>query len=94
MSLTCSPEWPESVRVTGLPSWLVPKSKIVKVRFAAPSPGLNAPTLVRKPVVVPGSWRIEVKTVVACASDESRPGMNMPTLFSGAVEKSRLVTTS
>ena len=83
------------VRVTGLPTWLVPLSKIVTVMLDGPSSGLKKPTLVRKvPTPVPGLFRIEVRTVVACASDSSRPGMNMPTEFCGAVENRRLVTTS
>jgi hypothetical protein len=71
-------------------------SKIVNVTCVETSSGLKTPTFVRKPLggTVPGLCRTEVSTVTGCALDAGRPGMNIPTEFNGAVENSRLVTTS
>src|SRR5262249_13099201 len=90
--LTCAPECPATLTGTGLPTWS-PPSKIVNVSEAAESPRLYTPTLVRKPSPDP-RFRIDVRTVVVNASPSESPGMNMPTVGSGSVEKSRLVTTS
>ena len=81
---TWAPEWPGTERVTGAPTW-APPLKIVNVTSTAESSRLNTPTLVRKPALGP-PLRIEVRTVVGCASEFLRPGMNMPTVGVGAVE--------
>jgi hypothetical protein len=93
---TCTPECPPTFRVTGVPTWLVPLSKIVNVTLTGESSGLNTPTFVRNvpTPLVAGVFRIDVNTVVGCASEFFNPGMNIPTEFCGLVEYNRLVTTS
>jgi len=54
--------------------------------------GLKIPAFVRKPAPGP-RLRTDVRVDVVYAFDAGRPGMNMPTVGSGTVEKSRLVTT-
>ena len=94
MSSTCAPECaPTSCgMVTGAPAG-DPFSKIWKLTITAASPGLKTPTFVRKPASDP-ALRTDDNTVRRCACERGRPGMYMPTVGVGAVEKRRLVTTS
>jgi hypothetical protein len=56
------------------------------------SVGLKTPAFVRKPDPGP-RLRTDVSKDVEYAFDGGSPGMNMPTVGSGTVENSRLVTT-
>src|SRR5262249_38513071 len=76
---------------TGEPTGSPSAKRLKNTRIVA-SLGLKMPAFVRKPAPDP-RLRTDVSTEVVYALDGARPGMNMPTVGSGTVEKTRHVTT-